>query len=68
MNSLSNYIKADDIASFMIRTDEAIAIEQAQTQRSQQQPAPIAVQEPEIIGSMPSMAREYAAKLARKAS
>jgi hypothetical protein len=45
MNSLSNYIKADDIASFMIRTDEAIAIEQSQTQRSQQQPAPIAVQE-----------------------
>lgn len=45
MNSLSNYIKADDIASFMIRTDEAIAIEQAQTQRSQQQSAPIAVQE-----------------------
>jgi hypothetical protein len=45
MNSLSNYIKADDIASFMIRTDEAIAIEQSQTHRSQQQPAPIAVQE-----------------------
>lgn len=40
MNSLSNYIKADDIASFMIRADEAIAleksIEQAQKQRSQQ--------------------------------
>jgi hypothetical protein len=45
MNSLSNYIKADDIASFMIRTDEAIAIEQSQAKRSQQQPAPIAVQE-----------------------
>jgi hypothetical protein len=45
MNSLSNYIKADDIASFMIRTDEAIAIEQSQQQRSQQQPAPLAVQE-----------------------
>jgi hypothetical protein len=45
MNSLSNYIKADDIASFMIRTDEAIAIEQAQAKRSQQQPALIAVQE-----------------------
>lgn len=42
MNSLSNYIKADDIASFMIRADEAIAleksIEQAQKQRSQPQP------------------------------
>lgn len=68
MNSLSNYIKADDIASFMIRTDEAIAIEQSQAQRSQQQPAPISVQEPEIIAPMPSSAREYAAKLARKAS
>lgn len=68
MNSLSNYIKADDIASFMIRTDEAIAIEQAQQQRSQQQHAPIAVQQPEIIAPMPSSAREYAAKLARKAS
>ena len=45
MNSLSNYIKADDIASFMIRTDEAIAIEQSQAKRSQQQPAPIAAQE-----------------------
>lgn len=45
MNSLSNYIKADDIASFMIRADEAIAIEQSQAQRSQQQPVPIAVQE-----------------------
>jgi hypothetical protein len=39
-----------------------------QSQRSQQQPAPIAVQEPEIIAPMPSAAREYAAKLARKAS
>jgi len=68
MNSLSNYIKADDIASFMIRADEAIAIEQSQDKRSQQQPVPIAVQEPEIIAPMPSMAREYAAKLARKAS
>ena len=42
MNSLSNYIKADDLASFMIRADEAIAleksIEQAQKQRSQPQP------------------------------
>jgi hypothetical protein len=68
MNSLSNYIKADDLASFMIRADEAIAIEQSQHQRSQQQPAPIAVQEPEIIAPIPSSAREYAAKLARKAS
>jgi len=68
MNSLSNYIKADDIASFMIRTDEAIAIEQSQSQRSQQQTAPITAQEPEIIVSMPSSAREYAAKLARKTS
>jgi hypothetical protein len=41
---------------------------ESQTQRSQQQPAPIAVQEPEIIAPIPSMAREYAAKLARKAS
>ena len=41
---------------------------ESQQQRSQQQPAPIAVQEPEIIAPMPSMAREYAAKLARKAS
>jgi len=40
----------------------------SQTLRSQQQPAPIAVQEPEIIAPIPSMAREYAAKLARKAS
>ena len=68
MNSLSNYIKADDIASFMIRTDEAIAIEQSQSQRSQQQTAPLTAQEPEIIVSMPSSAREYAAKLARKTS
>jgi len=68
MNSLSNYIKADDIASFMIRTDEAIAIEQSQSQRSQQQTAPITAQEPEIIASIPTSAREYAAKLARKTS
>jgi hypothetical protein len=54
--------------TFKGMTKEAIAIEQAQSQRSQQQPAPIAVQEPEIIAPMPSMAREYAAKLARKAS
>jgi hypothetical protein len=54
--------------TFKGMTKEAIAIEQAQTQRSQQQPAPIAVQEPEIIAPMPSAAREYAAKLARKAS
>ena len=54
MNSLSNYIKADDIASFMIRADEAIAleksIEQAQKQRSQPQPTPQLL---ELVASPP---------------
>ena len=54
--------------TFKGMTKEAIAIEQSQALRSQQQPTPIAVQEPEIISPIPSMAREYAAKLARKAS
>jgi hypothetical protein len=70
-----NFINAicfkEDWAKFELFADQATARhqkEQSQQQRSQQQPAPIAVQEPEIIAPMPSMAREYAAKLARKAS
>lgn len=60
MNSLSNYIKADDIASFMIRADEAIAIEQAQTQRSQQQPVPIATQDDPTTYTVPSFVKDFA--------
>jgi hypothetical protein len=66
MNSLSNYIKADDIASFMIRTDEAIAIEQSQAKRSQQQPAPIATQEDPTTYTVPSFVKDFAKS--RKAS
>lgn len=61
MNSLSNYIKADDIASFMIRTDEAIAIEQSQQQRSQQQPTPqLAPPEDNAVYTVPSFVKDFA--------
>ena len=67
MNSLSNYIKADDLASFMIRADEAIAIEQSQARS--QQPAPQSAPLGLIVTApVPSNVREFAAKLARKSS
>jgi DNA-binding Lrp family transcriptional regulator len=66
-NIIGDCTKLGMWTKFQNLVDAALKLEQSQ-QRSQQQPAPIAVQEPEIIAPMPSMAREYAAKLARKAS
>ena len=65
VGSLSNYIKNNDLASFDIRVDSAIAIEQSQTQRQHQTSA-----EPErelITYAVPSFVKDFvAANLVRK--
>jgi len=65
-----NFINAicmkEDWAKFELFTDEATNRQQKDC--PQQQPTPIATQEPQNFAPMPSTAKEYAAKLARKAS